>query len=125
MFLFLLSPLLPDVFVYGATKKAVWLVPYFMVNIVTYASMAPMMLKTVCLGAMGKKARFLVTPKEKRRFSAAQVLFYAWDSLFFAAAIAAFSYLSCGSLFPAMLVVASCSFSPLVIALSGVRLRAL
>ena len=121
MFLFLLSPLLVDIFVYGATKKALLLLPYFAVNIVTYASMAPMMIKTVFQGAMGKKAVFLVTPKDSRFFSIREIIRFSWDSLYFSAAIGAFCYLSCGTVFPALLVVGSCALAPLVVALSNVK----
>ena len=64
MILFLCSPMIPDFFVYNKSRNALLLLPYFIVNVATYASLAPMMLKTVLLGVFGKKATFIVTPKE-------------------------------------------------------------
>lgn len=121
MFVFLLSPLIPDIFVYGATKRAWLLLPYFAVNIVTYASMAPMMIHTVLRGMVGKKAVFHVTPKDSRLFSTREIIRFSWDSVYFAVVIGALCLVSCGTVFPAMLVVGSCALAPFVIALSNVK----
>lgn len=121
MTLFLLSPLLPDVFVYGRTRQRWRLLPYFALNIVTYASMAPMMLSTVVQGLFGRRAVFHVTPKGTRRFTFREGVHYAWDSLYFATVIALFCYLSCGTVLPASLVVGSCVLAPFAIWLANVR----
>lgn len=123
MTLFLLSPLLPDVFVYGRTRQRWRLVPYFALNIVTYASMAPMMLSTVVQGLCGRRAVFHVTPKDSRSFSFREGIHYAWDSLYFAAVIALFCYVSCRTVLPASLVVVSCLLAPFAIWMANVRVR--
>ena len=120
MTLFLLSPLIPDLFVYTKTPKAKWLFPYFLLNIVTYASMAPMMLRTVWLGVWGKRATFLVTPKEKRRFSLYDIFSYTIDSLLFAFGIAIFSLWSCGTVLPAIILVAGCALAPVALWLANI-----
>lgn len=56
MILFLCSPMIPDLFVYQRTKNIFLLIPYFIINIMTYASLSPMMLKTIFLGLFGKKS---------------------------------------------------------------------
>ena len=120
MTLFLLSPLIPDLFVYGKTPKSKWLLPYFLLNIVTYASMAPMMLRTVWRGLWGKRAVFLITPKGNPRFSLYSILCHTIDSLLFAATIGIFSFWSCQTVFPAILLIGGCALAPLALALSNI-----
>lgn len=120
MTLFLLSPLIPDLFVYTKTPKAKWLLPYFLLNIVTYASMAPMMLRTVWLGVFGKRATFLVTPKQNRTFTLYEIFSYTIDSLLFAILVATFSFWSCGTVLPAILLVGGCALAPVALALANI-----
>lgn len=120
MTLFLLSPLIPDLFVYGHTQKAYRLLPYFALNIVTYASMAPMMLRTVWRGIWSKRATFIVTPKGKTRFSLYDMLAHTIDSLLFAFGIGVFSIWSCGTVIPAILLVGSCALAPVAVGLSNI-----
>lgn len=124
MTLFLLSPLLPDLFAYGKSRRASpLLLPYFLLNIVTYASLAPMMIRTVISGLCGRKARFLVTPKGTRRFSFYEIISASIDSLLFAVAISAFTVWSCGTVLPAILPVAGCALAPVAVWLANFRLR--
>lgn len=120
MILFLCSPLLPDLFVHR--KGNGWLLaPYFLVNIATYASFAPMMLRTVFLGLIGKKAVFLVTPKKNETFTFVECLRGTVDSLVFALVLGLLSWLSCGSVLPVIYVCAGCVLSPFIILLSNLR----
>lgn len=119
MIVFLCSPMIPDLFVYRRTKNILLLLPYFVVNIATYASLAPMMLKTIFLGMLGKKATFIVTPKQSEKFTVGEMIKYSWDSLVFGAAIGTLSYFACGSVLPVIFIVAGCAAAPLIIALSN------
>jgi len=123
MIIFLCSPMIPDLFVYKKSKNALLLAPYFIVNIATYASLAPMMLKTVFLGLCGKKATFIVTPKRSEKFTAREALKYSWDSLLFATILGALSFAACQSILPVIFVVAGCFLAPFIIALSNVALN--
>ncbi|MDY5820886.1 MAG: hypothetical protein SPJ70_06210, partial [Candidatus Borkfalkiaceae bacterium] len=122
MILFLCSPMIPDFFVYNKSRNAFLLLPYFIINVATYASLAPMMLKTVLLGVFGKKATFIVTPKESENFSVFETIKYTFDSLVFAVVLGALSLIACGSLLPVIFVVAGCFASPFIVALSNISL---
>ena len=123
MFLFLCSPLIPDLFVYGASRNALLLLPAFVVNIATYASLAPMMLRTVALGAFGKKATFSVTPKTSTKFTFGQIVRYSWGSVLFALAVGFFAWWACGSVLPVVLICGGCLLTPVIILLSNFELR--
>ncbi len=123
MILFLCSPLIPDLFVYKKDRQNIFLIlPYFFLNIVTYASLAPMMIKTVFLGLFGKKATFLVTPKEDEKFTFTQAILGTMDSLIFASAVLILCVLSCGSGVPVMLIVTSSMLAPFAVLLSNIRI---
>lgn len=122
MILFLCSPMIPDLFVYRKDRNFFMLLPYFIVNIATYASLAPMMLKTVFLGACGKKAVFLVTPKQSQKYSVKEMFRYSWDSVVFAVLVGVLAFFACGSILPVIFIVAGCLLAPLIIALSNFRL---
>lgn len=121
MIVFLCSPLIPDLFVYKRTKNAFLLIPYFLLNIATYASFAPMMLKTLFLGLLGKKAKFIVTPKESEKFSFIEIIKYSCDSLIFGIILGTLAVLSCGSILPVIFLVVGCVTAPFIIALSNIN----
>lgn len=123
MILFLCSPMIPDLFVYQRTKNIFLLIPYFIINIMTYASLSPMMLKTIFLGLFGKKATFIVTPKDSKKFTLKEVFKYSYDSIIFALIIGALALLSCGSILPVIFIVVGCLGAPLIILLANVSLE--
>ncbi len=123
MILFLCSPMIPDLFVYQRTKNIFLLIPYFIINIMTYASLSPMMLKTIFLGLFGKKATFIVTPKDSKKFTLKEVFKYSYDSIIFAFIIGALSLLSCGSILPVIFIVVGCLGAPLIILLANISLE--
>lgn len=123
MILFLCSPMIPDLFVYHKSRNALLLVPYFLVNVATYASLAPMMIRTVIAGLFGKKAVFTVTPKTSEKFTVREILKYSWDSLVFAVALGVVAYFACGSVLPVLFIVIGCLAAPFIIALSNMRVK--
>lgn len=123
MIIFLCSPLIPDIIVYHNKSEVFLLIPYFVVNIATYASLAPMMLRTIFLGLCGKKAAFLVTPKQTRKFSVKEALLYSWDSVLFAVVIGILSCLSCRSILPVIFITVGCLSAPLIILLSNITVK--
>lgn len=123
MIVLLCSPLIPDLFVYHNSKNIFLLLPYFLLNIVTYSSLAPMMLKTVFLGMCGKKAKFIVTPKTSEKFSFKEAIRYSWDSILFSLIIGILSIASCGSILPVIYIVLGCALAPVAIALSNISLQ--
>ena len=123
MILFLCSPMIPDLFVYRRTRNVFLLIPYFIVNVATYASLAPMMLRTVFSGVIGKKAAFIVTPKRSKKFGMYEMIKYSRDSLIFGAIVGALALISCGSILPVVFVVGGCFSAPFIIALSNISLK--
>lgn len=123
MMIFLCSPLIPDIFTYHSSKNIFLLIPYFLINIATYASLAPMMIITVIKGLFKKKARFIVTPKEEEKFKFLEAIKYSYDSLIFGSIIAIFTIISCNSILPSLLIVISCLISPLLILSSNILLK--
>lgn len=123
MIIFLCSPMIPDLFVYHNNRNVLLLIPYFLVNVATYASLAPMMIRTVIAGLFGKKAVFTVTPKTSEKFTVKEILRYSWDSLVFAAVLGAVAYFACGSVLPVLLIMVCCFAAPIVIALSNLPVK--
>ncbi len=123
MIVFLCSPMIPDLFVHKANKNIFLLVPYFLVNVITYASLAPMMISTVIKGLFGKRAVFLVTPKDDEKFSLLEIIRYSIDSIIFALVFAALSLIACKSILPLIILTFSCLLSPVIIALSNITIK--
>jgi len=123
MILFLCSPMIPDLFVYQKTKNVILLIPYFIINIMTYASLSPMMLKTILFGLFGRKATFIVTPKESKKFTLKELFKYSYDSIIFAFIIGTLAFLSCGSILPVVFIVTGCIGAPFLIWLANVSLE--
>lgn len=123
MIIFLCSPLIPDLFVYNKDKNVLLLIPYFILNVITYASLSPMMIKTVFLGIFGKKATFNVTPKDNKKYSLKLALLGSLDSIIFGIIILTLSLLSCRSILPVILIVISCLSAPLIILLSNLEIK--
>ena len=115
MLLFLISPLIPDVFVHGKSKKIFKLVGYAFLNFVVYASLVPMMIGTVVLALFGKKAKFIVTPKEEKRISLKEALRGSVDSILFALIVGFLTYGTYFSFAPTVLLVFCCALTPIAI----------
>lgn len=123
MLLFLCSPMLPDLFLCRGKTNFLLLVPYFIVNVATYASLAPMMLRTVALGLLGKKAVFLITPKGEGRTTVKQALAGTWGSVAFALAVGGMALWACGSILPVIFIFAGCLAAPFLALLSDWELK--
>lgn len=123
MIVFLCSPMIPDLFVYHSDRKGLLLIPYFIVNVATYASLGPMMIRTVFLGLCGRKAVFLVTPKQAKKFTVGEIVRYSLDSVVFGIVLAVAALLACGSVLPVVFVLIGCLLAPFLIALSNFSLK--
>ena len=121
MLVFLISPLIPDFFVHGKRENFLKLIGYAALNFVVYASLVPMMLFTVTCALFGKKARFIVTPKEEKRLSVKDALVGSYDSLLFALVIGFLTYATYFSLLPTLLLVGCSALAPVAILAANVR----
>ena len=115
MLLFLISPLIPDFFVHGKTRNVLKLLGYAFLNFVVYASLVPMMIGTVLLALFGKKAKFIVTPKEEKHISFKEALRGSLDSTLFALVVGLLTYATYFSLAPTVLIVLCCALTPIAI----------
>ncbi len=119
LMIFLLSPLIPDIVTYGKSKRIWLIIPYFVLNMITYASMEPMMVSTVILELFGKKAKFIITPKEERKMTFLDILKASWSPIIFGALIAVLTYFAFHSLIPTLFLTACCVLCPVVVILSN------
>lgn len=120
MLLFLVSPLIPDFFVHGKEKNFFRLIGYAFLNFVVYASLVPMMIGTVLLALFGKKAKFIVTPKEERRISVKEAVRGSVDSILFAVIVGILTYGTYFSFAPTVLIVLCCALTPMAILVANV-----
>ena len=123
MTLFLVSPLIPDLFVHAKSKNVFKLIPYFIVYISTYASLSPMMIKTVVLGVMGKKATFIVTPKENSKISLVETFKATYDTLLFMVIVGVLGYFACGSIVSLLFILITCALSPIMVLLANIAIK--
>ena len=119
LIIFLLSPLIPDLFTYGASKKSWLILPYFVLNRITYASMEPRMVSTVILELLGKKAKFIITPKENTKMGFLDVLKASWSPVIFSIAISVLTYFSFHNIGPTRFLTICCIMCPFVVLLSN------
>lgn len=117
---FLLSPLIPDIFTYGSTKKCGLIIPYFLLNMITYASMEPMMVSTIALAIFGKKAKFIITPKGTKHISLGEMIKASWVSVLFGIIIIIATYFAYGSIVMTLILSLCCLLCPIVILLANI-----
>ena len=123
MVVFLISPLIPDFFVHKRKVKGVKLIGYAALNFIVYASLVPMMICTVTLALFGKKAKFIVTPKEERKLTVKDALLGCYDSLVFALIIGILTYATYFSVMPTLLLVGCCALAPIAVLAANVAVK--
>lgn len=123
MLLFLISPLIPDFFVHGRKENILKLIGYALLNFVVYASLVPMMIGTVVCALFGKKAKFIVTPKEETHITFKDAIAGSFDSLLFALVIGLLTYFTYFSLLPTVLLVSCCALAPVAVLVANVRVK--
>lgn len=123
MLVFLISPLIPDFFVHGKKENPFKLLAYAVLNFVVYASLVPMMIFTVLCALFGRKAKFIVTPKEERKITVKEAFKGSADSLIFALVIGILTYFTYFSLLPTVLLVSCCALAPVAILVANLKRR--
>lgn len=123
MLVFLVSPLIPDFFVHGGKVHVFKLLGYAALNFVVYASLVPMMIGTVTLALFGKKAKFIVTPKEEKKLTVKDALIVSYDSLIFAIVIGVLTYCTYFSIVPTLLLVGCCILTPFAVLAANIAVK--
>lgn len=123
MVVFLVSPLIPDFFVHQNKVPIVKLLGYAGLNFIVYASLVPMMICTVTLALFGKKAKFIVTPKEERKLTVKDAILGCYDSLIFALVIGLATYATYFSMMPTLLLVGCCALAPLAVLIANFAIK--
>lgn len=123
MVVFLISPLIPDFFVHQKRVPITKLLGYAGLNFIVYASLVPMMICTVTLALLGKKAKFIVTPKEERKLTFKDAVLGCYDSLIFAFIIGLATYTTYFSLMPTLLLVGCCALAPLAVLIANFAIK--
>lgn len=121
--IFLCSNLLPVVFTYGKTKYWWKIIPYYLLSFVSYAAMGPMMIITIILGAFGKKAKFIVTPKGERKISLFNALINSLDAIIFGTLVAVATYFAYGNIMPTLVLSLACWLAPVAILIANIELH--
>ena len=81
------------------------------------------MIKTAILGLFGKKAKFIVTPKENHRITLAQTAKITFDSVLFGIVITIICYWSCDSILPVLFIFISCALAPIAVLLANIKIN--
>lgn len=104
---FFFSPMLNDVFVWIFRINFFKFVLYQLCVIVLYGSMLFTSLSGAVLGMFGKKARFIVTPKNAKRINVFTALRIQYKELIFSLCLTAVSLVFCKSFLPVLLIAAT------------------
>lgn len=101
---FFLSPMLNDVFTWSFRINFFRFLLYLVCVVILYGSMLFTSLTSALLGMFGKKAKFIVTPKNSERIRLPLALRAQYKEILFSVLLAAVSYLFCRSVLPVILI---------------------
>ena len=101
---FFLSPMLNDVFTWIFRINFFRFLLYLVCVVILYGSMLFTSLTSALLRMFGKKAKFIVTPKNSERISLPLALRAQYKEILFSVLLAAVSYLFCRSVLPVILI---------------------
>jgi uncharacterized membrane protein YobD (UPF0266 family) len=82
-----------------------------------------MMIGTVTLALFGKKAKFIVTPKEEKKLTVKDALIVSYDSLIFAIVIGVLTYCTYFSIVPTLLLVGCCILTPFAVLAANIAVK--
>lgn len=121
--LFLISPVIPNFFVYAKSKKIFFVIPFFIASIINYTSLTPMMIRTVILSLFNKKAVFLITPKDKNKIPLRYVILHSIEPLIFSFCVSLLIYFSWGTVVPTLIITVPLALTPFIIVLANFKMN--
>ena len=81
------------------------------------------MISTVILGAFGKKAKFIITPKDAKYITFLEMLKTSYVSVIFGLIIAVTTYFAYKSLIPTLILSLCCILCPIVVLMANIPTR--
>ncbi|WP_165001199.1 glycosyltransferase family 2 protein [Mycoplasmopsis bovigenitalium] len=121
--LFFLAPTLNDIIYWIFRMNIFKFILYLFSTVVLYGSMLTISLLTSFLVLVGKKAKFVVTPKKTSKYKFFDIFRYQWKELLFAVAISAISYIFLKSVLPVILIVLTAILPIFLIFFSNIKIK--
>ncbi|WP_216764111.1 glycosyltransferase family 2 protein [Schaalia sp. 19OD2882] len=112
--MFLVAPMLNDIIWHTRSLGFLGLLKYLLSAVLLYGSMFYVSLESSFLSLFGKKAVFLVTPKDTRRIGFLESLRFNVKELLFGIVLSTISWVMMGSVLPVLLLVVPAMLSPLM-----------
>ncbi len=104
---FFFSPTFNDIFTWLFRLNPLRFLLYFFATIILYGSMFTTSLVSAVLGAFGKKAKFIVTPKTTQKMSLGFALKFQFKEIVFSTLLLIISLIFTHSIFPVIIIVAT------------------
>ena len=122
-FIFLLAPMSNDIIFYSRKINIFQLIFYLFTSFMLFGSMFYVSLVSSFKSIFGKKAVFLVTPKNTRKITALEALKLNYKEIIFACTLMMISFLTSGNILPVILIVIPSLFSPVLTLYSNYRIK--
>lgn len=102
--IFFFSPMLNDIITWIFRLNPLRFLTYFVWVIVLYGSMLTTSLNSAVLGMLGKKAKFIVTPKDSKKVNLWFAIKFQWKELLFSTILIVLSFVCVKSILPIILI---------------------
>lgn len=119
--IFFFSPMLNDFITWIFRINPIRFICYFVLVVILYGSMLTTSLISALLGMLGRKAKFIVTPKSSEKVTVLKALRFQVPELVFSTILLAISLIFTKSIMPVILIIATGYFSFFLTFLSNRR----
>ena len=103
--IFFIAPMANDAITWFRKIRIIHLLEYMLMTFILYGSMLFVSIKASFFGLIGRKAVFLVTPKEQQNTSFREALLQNREEIIFACILISISLLFCHSILPVLLII--------------------
>ncbi|HHA9484013.1 TPA: glycosyltransferase family 2 protein [Streptococcus pneumoniae] len=121
--IFLLAPMSNDIIFYSRKINIFQLIFYVFTSFMLFGSMFYVSLVSSFKSIFGKKAVFLVTPKDTRKITVLEALKLNYKEIIFACTLMTISILTSGNILPVILIAIPSLFSPVLTLYSNYRVK--
>ena len=119
--IFFFSPMLNDFITWTFRLNPLRTVVYTVSVVMLYGSMLTTSLVSAMMGLLGKKARFIVTPKSSQKIGFWYALRFQWKELAFSTILLVISLIFHGGVWPILLIISTGYSSILLLFFSNIR----